>query len=178
MFTISEIKAEYKRLDELTGMNISSTIPVEISSRCKRTRGRYEWIMNNFTEEVRAEKIVIAKFVLMEGADTFYNTIRHEYAHAMSTRKYGKEGAGHSYLWKECCSIVGCSGERFAKATEQQMEAVKNHVEYKISCSGCGRVWTYRKKGRVVKAFMNGGTLTCPFCKGNNFSMKSNQKGN
>lgn len=49
MFTIGDIRKEYFSLDKKTGMNIASTIPIEITKRCTNRRGAYKSTVSNST---------------------------------------------------------------------------------------------------------------------------------
>ena len=173
MFTIEDIRKEYERLDNETGNNIAK-ISLEISNRCKTTRGKYCFFQNPIEDEPFKERIVISAFVLKESECDFLDTIRHEYAHAMSVRKYGvNAGNGHGYYWKKCCCIIGCKDETTREATEAQKAALQNRKQYVIYCS-CGRKFIYYRKSKIVSMIEKGNcaTLKCPVCGGHDFKLE------
>lgn len=176
MFGVGDIRREYMALDEKTGMDIAKTIPIEITKRCTERRGVYKYKIQKSTGIIKDEKIIISDFVMREERETFYNTIRHEYAHAMAVRIHRRLGLGHGKEWQECCKIVGCKPEATAQATEQQMAAINRRKKYIVTCNSCGHEWTYGKRNKIVKsAEMDDGTLTCPYCNGKSFSVRANQ---
>ena len=87
MFTITDIRNEYKRLDAITGQNIAS-IPIEISYNDSRKAGCYCSTVS--CGSVYGEKFIISDFSLNATEHNFYDTIRHEYAHALATRREGR----------------------------------------------------------------------------------------
>lgn len=167
MFTVYDIMKEYKRLDAQTGNNIAATIPVKISGRCVNRRGAYKYYLPVYSEKPTREEINISNFVLAENQDTFMNTIRHEYAHAMSVRKYGHMGIGHGAKWKDCCIIVGCEPKATCEATEAQKAVIEKRSQhgYIIKCD-CGYQYEYQKKGKIVKGLLSGAKYICPKCGG------------
>lgn len=131
MYSIETIKTEYQRLDAITGQDIAKTVPVEIVERELTTRGAYQFRLIKGID-VLTEKIVFNSFVMNEDADTFYNTIRHEYAHAFATRKHLRD-VDHGKEWQECAKIVGANPEAHANFTESQKKAISNMFEMLIA---------------------------------------------
>lgn len=131
MYSIETIKTEYQRLDAITGQDIAKTIPIEIVERELTTRGAYQFRLIEGID-VLTEKIVFNSFVMNEDAETFYNTIRHEYAHAFATRKYLRD-VDHGKEWQECAKIVGANPEAHANFTKSQKKAISNMLEMLIA---------------------------------------------
>ena len=74
MWTLEQVRAEYHRLDRLLGIDTSG-IPVRFSKRMTRQYGVCTFLKN------RPQEIRLADFLRQEDA-VFWDTARHEYAHA------------------------------------------------------------------------------------------------
>lgn len=101
------------------------------------------------------KKIVISDFMLQAKENEFFDTFRHEYAHAAATRQ-AKANVGHGGLWQVWAEIVGAKPEQYAEeiceAQKARIEARKqNGKEYHVACESCGHVWKYQRKGKIVK---------------------------
>lgn len=155
MRTITDIRNEYKRLDSEFGYNIANQYKLKVSKRLTKTRG---YCKIDFMR--RAKEIQIADFVMTEPDETFYNTIRHEYAHAMAYEKYGA-GVGHDARWKALAKMVGCNGEQYAKATKEQIDKMATRVNYIVECKHCGRQFKYMRMNNTIRmAYL--GDCRCP----------------
>ena len=155
MRTITDIRNEYKRLDSEFGYNIANQYRLKVSKRLTKTRG---YCKIDFKR--RAKEIQIADFVMTEPDETFYNTIRHEYAHAMAYEKYGA-GVGHDARWKALAKMVGCNGEQYAKATKEQIDKMATRVNYIVECKHCGRQFKYMRMNNTIRmAYL--GDCRCP----------------
>lgn len=167
MFTIADIRNEYKRLDAITGQNIAN-LPIKISKRCTKRRGAYSFRLM-YKQSVFDEKFIISDFVMAEDSDNFYNTIRHEYAHAVATR-VTLTNAGHDAVWKKYAVMVGAKptpySDRTPQQTERQMNAFKKNG-YIVTCENCGKQYMYSRKTKVINIIESNyqnATLTCPAC--------------
>lgn len=155
MRTITDIRNEYKRLDSEFGYNIANQYKLKVSKRLTKTRG---YCKIDFMRSVK--EIQIADFVMNEPDETFYNTIRHEYAHAMAYEKYGA-GVGHDARWKALAKMVGCNGEQYAKATKEQIDKMATRVNYIVECKHCGRKFKYMRMNNTIRmAYL--GDCRCP----------------
>ena len=155
MRTITDIRNEYKRLDSEFGYNIANQYRLKVSKRLTKTRG---YCKINFVRNTK--EIQIADFVMNEPDETFYNTIRHEYAHAMAYEKYGA-GVGHDARWKALAKMVGCNGERYSKVTKEQIDKIETRVNYIVECKHCGRKFKYMRMNNTIRmAYL--GDCRCP----------------
>ncbi|MCD7768647.1 MAG: hypothetical protein LUH36_00795, partial [Oscillospiraceae bacterium] len=75
--TLENIRREYDRLDKLCGVD-TSQIELRISSRMVKRFGSFRYPINGTVAPLR---ITISQAILGNDAQ-FYDTIRHEYAHA------------------------------------------------------------------------------------------------
>lgn len=172
MFSLYDIRKEYERLDKITGLHISKEVGLDVTSRCTRRRGVYKRISKNGV--LKHEEIVISNFVLAEPPESFFDTIRHEYAHAMDRRLNGPYNPSHGESWKRCCKVVGCAPSATVEASEAQME-YKKSKGYTVYCQTCGHKWYYQRLSKIPKAIMGGTKYGCPYCKNEKLSVKANQ---
>lgn len=183
MYTINDIIKEFKRLDMITGANIS-TYPVRISKRCVYKMGSFKFQHRTQQGEIITfnYSFTFADFILKENSAIFYDTVRHEYAHALTLYLYNDVKIGHGTLWVKCCKIVDCKPRAttiFAgEAQEQRIQKheMKKRKVYKVTCDTCGTEWRYKKKSNIVKCLLNErlGSFRCPHCgTRNNFSLST-----
>lgn len=171
MHTTDEIRAEFSRLDKLLSIDTSNveivfskrTVKRHGSCQCKRlSNGTYAPV-----------KIMIAEF-LRNGDDRhFWDTVRHEYAHAAAAILTGKN-CGHNNVWKAVCKKIGCSGRVYAESTAASRKRAQDAAKYAITCLGCGEVSLYMRKTELIKRLEAGQTpgVMCTVCKGRKFSLK------
>ncbi len=100
MHTVNEIKAEFLRLDKLLGIN-TSDIEIVFSKRTVKRHGSCQCVRNT-DGKWRPVKVMIADFLRSDDA-AFWETVRHEYAHAAATIVTGKN-CGHNAVWKNICA--------------------------------------------------------------------------
>lgn len=144
MHTLKEIRDEYNRLDKKCGVD-TSHIAIEFSDRMIRKLGYCRHIGSV------PVKIVIASFLRSE-EDEFWDTVRHEYAHAVVKLRYPNEHHGHDAIWKKVCIEIGCNPSRLAQsATESQKHAKDQKKKYIVSCPECKRQRTFFRASNVVK---------------------------
>lgn len=164
MRTITDIRNEYKRLDKISGFNIANKYRLSISKRMTRTRGECSV---NFKTNIK--QIKIADFVMNESDETFYNTIRHEYAHAWAYEKYGA-GVGHDSRWVALAKSIGCDGEQYCVATKEQRDKMESRVNYIIECEHCGKKFKYQRMNNTLRnAYL--GNCICPHCGTDHFAI-------
>ena len=97
MWTLSQVQAEYRRLDRLLGID-TGRVAVSFSKRMTRQYGVCTFVKN------KPQEIRLADFLRQED-QVFWDTARHEYAHAAvalltgngtGTTRRGKQSAGKS----------------------------------------------------------------------------------
>lgn len=89
MHTVEEIIREYKKLDQIVGVD-TSELEIAFSSRAVYQYGCCKYQQKK--RKVVPYKILIASF-LREEEEAFWNTVRHEYAHAGS-RSFDRKESG------------------------------------------------------------------------------------
>ena len=107
---IEYIRQEIKKLDIITGDNVSYSADIKMSDNNKFV-GR-----TVFTKSCYGYRLIKFQFnrILFAGGATekdIKNVIRHEYSHHIA-EKNNKAFCGHGVKWVEACKIVGCIPER------------------------------------------------------------------
>ena len=103
--TLEDIRREYDRLDALCGVD-TKPVALRVSTRAAKRLGSCKYVGS------KVESITISDFVLDAADEIFFDTIRHEYAHALVKLRRPREKHGHDALWKAACREVGCAPER------------------------------------------------------------------
>lgn len=174
MFTVTDILTEYKRLDAIYKKDIAITVKVSTTGRCVKRMGVYKFKRKGAS--IYNEQIVISDFMLEATPEEFYDTIRHEYAHAVATRQAG-QNVGHGEIWKCWAEKVGAKPEQYAteicEAQQARIEARhETQKEYQVICDCCNHTWKYHRKGKIVKRVESGKySIECPYCHGTQLSM-------
>ena len=158
MWTLAQVQAEYRRLDRLLGID-TSRVAVSFSRRMMRQYGVCTFVKN------RPQEIRLADFLRRED-QVFWDTARHEYAHAAAAILTGKRH-GHDEAWKAVCRKIGCPPERLAPScgaaveNRRRIESVRG--VYVVTCLGCGAESRYLRRGTVVQALEEKrGGIRCP----------------
>ena len=165
--SLEAIRAEYDRLDAITGVDTSG-VEIKFSSRSVRRYGYCKY--KNWTPVL----ITIAAF-LLDDEEQFWDTVRHEYAHALVKLRAPKEKHGHDKVWKAACIEIGCRPERLVPSTAESKARREANAKYIVECRDCLRRWTYLKRGRVVDGLLKGRRLTCP-CGSHELTLKEVKK--
>ena len=170
MHSIEEIKAEFLRLDKLLGID-TSDVKIEFSKRAVHRHG-----CCNFTRgadgKPKPTKVTIAEFLRNEEDGDFWDTVRHEYAHAAAAILTGKT-CGHNAIWKRVCKKVGCSGKVRAENTAASRQRAHDAAKYIVTCVGCGEESLYMRKTELIKRLEKGGPsgVICTICGGKKFKL-------
>ena len=168
--TLADIRSEYDRLDTLCGVD-TSAVALKVSTRASKRLGSCKYVGS------MVESVTISDFVMDAADDVFYDTIRHEYAHALVKLRRPREKHGHDALWKAACREVGCTPERcsdpslFPDVKARRAEA----YHYRLRCLGCGVTWDYKRMTKVLRLVERGASryCTCPHCKGHRFVVEN-----
>jgi predicted SprT family Zn-dependent metalloprotease len=168
-YTLDDVRKEYYRLDALCGVD-TSYLDLRISTRATSRYGYCHYTRKG--GRLIPDYISITDFIF-ECEDQFWNTVRHEYAHALVTIRTGR-AHHHDNVWKAACREIGCKPERLAKDEDAHAKSAKlkeEKLRYEVHCNSCGRVFKYMKAGPVVKALQAGSkTCTCP-CGSHDFEL-------
>lgn len=168
MHSVEEIRAEYDRLDRLCGVD-TSAIEIALSRRGARRLGSFRFPSKGSAAPLR---ITINGNLLTEEA-RFWDTVRHEYAHAVVYLRHPGQRHGHDAVWRAACREVGCSPNRLAQQTAEGLAALEGQAKYRVHCHICGRDSYYLRAGKVVKLLLRGKgrQLHCTFCGGSSFAL-------
>lgn len=150
-YTLEDIRREYDRLDALCGID-TSQIELHISSRMVKRLGHFRYPINGGSAPLR---ITISQAILGDEAQ-FYDTIRHEYAHAAVYLLHPNEQHGHDKVWQDMCRRVGCNPKSTTEMTQEQIDLRTRRARYKIVCQGCGQETYYLREGKIVSLLRSG----------------------
>jgi len=166
-FTLEDVRREYDRLDALCGVD-TSRIPLAVSTRAKKRLGSCKYVGGTVAG------VTISDFVLGAPEDVFYDTIRHEYAHALVKLRAPREKHGHDAVWKAACIEVGCAPARCCDASALPDLPPRREApyRYRLRCLVCGAHWDYKRMTKALCLVARGGSryCTCPRCRGHRFA--------
>ena len=175
---LENIHALYRELDRALKIDTSG-VRLALSTRMVRQYG-----VCCFRAEKPAE-IRLAAFLLDE-PEQLRQTALHEYAHAAAALLTGKRH-GHDALWKALCVRIGCRPERLSapcpaaeRRAQEYQSARAGAPRYLVTCTGCGAVSRYTRRGKVVQALEKHPETTgcvCKRCGGRRFILEV-QRGN
>ena len=164
--TLEEVRAEYGRLDRLIGVDTSG-IELRLSRRAVRQLGSFR------AGSGGAPPCITLSWLIFEDEEQFWDTIRHEYAHAAVWLLFPRERHGHDAVWREMCRRVGCSPKRLAPGQGTAAELRQERAKYLIRCECCGVESRYFRRGKAVELLLRGRgkRLRCNNCGGNRFTL-------
>ena len=161
--TLSDVRAEYDRLDALCGADTRG-IALTVSKRAVKRLGCFR--------PGPAPQISISAFVLEDDA-LFLDTIRHEYAHALVWLRHPREKHGHDAVWKSACREIGCAPRTTVAAGEAQQDLREEKAKWRLRCRSCGQETLYLREGKIVRLVRSGRSrrVTCLKCGGHRFDL-------
>ena len=163
MHSLEEVRTEYDRLDKLCGIDTSG-VELKISKRAVKQLGSFRCQRRGGKDGL----CITLSYLILEDDEQFWDTVRHEYAHAAVYLLHPGERHGHDKLWKDMCRRIGCSPERLAPEKGQAAEA-----KYIIRCESCGRESRYMRRSKAVDLLLRGRgrALRCTGCGGSSFKL-------
>ena len=165
MHTLQEVRAEYDRLDRLIGID-TRMIELKISRRAVRQLGSFRSPTRG-----RGPLRITLSALILDDDEQFWDTVRHEYAHAAVYLLYPGQKHGHDQAWRDMCRRVGCDPKRLAPEQGRAAELRQQKVKYIIRCQSCGAESRYIRRGRTVDLMLRGRgkRLRCRRCGQNQF---------
>ena len=160
MHTLEEVRREYDRLDRLVGVD-TSKIELKISKRAVRQLGSFR------SPSRGAGKLSITlSALILDDDEQFWDTVRHEYAHAAVYLLHPGEKHGHDRVWRDMCRLVGCSPKRLAPEKGRAAELRQAQARFIIRCRTCGAESRYIRRGKAVELMLRGRgrSLRCRKC--------------
>ncbi len=169
MHSLDEVRAEYARLDRLVGVDTSG-VELKISKRAVRQLGSFRAPTGR---RGKTPPCITLSALILDDDAQFWDTIRHEYAHAAVWLLHPREKHGHDRVWKDMCRRVGCSPRRLAPEKGRAAELRQERVRYVIRCRDCGAESRYMRRGKSVDLLLRGRgrSLRCRVCGGNRFTL-------
>ena len=144
MHSLEEVRAEYDRLDRLCGIDTSG-IELKISKRAVKQLGSFRSPRRGGKDGLR----ITLSYLILEDDEQFWDTVRHEYAHAAVYLLHPGERHGHDKVWKDMCAASGAvlSGSRrrrdrrrrAAARKQSTLSAAKAAAERAAICAGARR---------------------------------------
>ena len=111
------------------------------------------------------KEIRLSDFIFSEPEDLFYDTARHEYAHAVVKLRYPTERHVHDAVWKAVCLEVGCNPNRLTSTPAEVRSQREDKSKYVLTCKYCGVQWKFYRKTKLIKYLLAGGNkLACSRC--------------
>ena len=167
MHTLEEVRAEYDRLDRLVGINTQG-IELNVSKRAVRQLGSFRSPTRG-----RGPLRITLSALILDDDEQFWDTIRHEYAHAAVYLLHPGENHGHDSIWREMCRRVGCMPRGTAPPDPALERLRRQKARYLVRCGKCGAETYYLKAGKVVKTLESGyrRRLCCGRCGGNDLKL-------
>lgn len=174
MHTLQEVRAEYDRLDRLVGIDTRG-IELKISKRAVRQLGSFRSPKRG-TGPLR----ITLSYLILDDDEQFWDTVRHEYAHAAVYLLHPGENHGHDRVWRDMCRLVGCDPKRLAPEQGRAAELRKAQAKYIIRCKNCGAESRYVRRGKAVDLLLRGRgrMLRCRKCGQNSFVLLVRQERN
>lgn len=168
MHTKEDIRREFRRLDAITGADTEG-IEIEISGRMVKRLGCFRYPR---TRDGKPPQIAISALLLTE-EERFWDTVRHEYAHAVVWLRHPGETHGHDAVWKAVCREVRCTPKSTAAPTPEQTAHRESRAKYQVHCEICGRESFYLRRGKVIDLLLQGrgNRVRCTQCGGNRFKL-------
>lgn len=155
MHTIQEIRAEYDRLDELLGVDTKG-IQLVLSPRSVKRLGSFRSPAENVPPLFAKPLQISISVAAMEDDVLFWDTIRHEYAHAVVYLTHPGERHGHDEVWKAVCRRIECTPKSTTAASDEQRQEWVATAKYRVHCESCGADSYYHRAGKIVQLLMYG----------------------
>lgn len=181
MYTAQDIRDECCRLDKLCGVN---TQEIEIKLNNAKSK------LGSFSLQPAPSKYALIRALspaphmvitisrqVMSDENLFYDTVRHEYAHALVYLRKPNERHAHDAVWKAACREVGCTPRATVK-NKAYSEQRRASAKYTVSCRGCGAESYYQKAGKTVSLLLTEPAtkkIICRRCGGRSFELHVNK---
>ena len=168
MHSVEEIRTEYDRLDRLLGVDTSGA-EIVISTRSVRRLGSCRYPSADGTKPMR---IMISAAILDDDAQ-FWDTVRHEYAHAAVYLLRPGERHAHDAVWRGVCRKIGCTPKSSAPSGEEAERLRRERAKYLVQCRACGAETYYLREGKIIKLLKRGyrKRVHCSRCGSNDLAL-------
>lgn len=167
MHGTEEIRAEYDRLDRLLGIDTSGA-EIVLSGRSVKRLGSCRYP----TPDGKPMRIMVSSAILNDDA-LFWDTVRHEYAHAAVYLLHPGERHAHDAVWREICRRIGCTPKSTAPSGGEAEHLRRERAKYLVRCRACGAETYYLRAGKIIK-LMEGGhrkRVHCSRCGSNDLAL-------
>lgn len=155
MHTIREIRTEYDRLDRLLSVD-TSEVEIVVSPRRGKRLGSFRSPGGDVPPLFAKPLRISISAAAMEDDALFWDTIRHEYAHAVVYLTRPGERHGHDEVWKAVCRKIGCTPKGTVAANDELKQEWAASAKYRVHCERCGADTYYHRAGKIVELLMYG----------------------
>jgi len=161
--TIADIRSEYDRLDTICGVD-TRQITLDISTRAIKRLGCFR---------PGPQPLILISDIVLEDDTLFWDTIRHEYAHALVWLHDPRGRHGHDAAWKSACKLVGCTPRATVSTQVIPQESRASKANWRLICLGCGQETLYLREGKIVRLIRSGQSrnVTCTRCGSHRFEL-------
>lgn len=159
MFTLEDVRKEYRRLDKILNVNTEN---IEIKTISGFSRGGWCKCRNK-----KPVAIGINRLAFECSEPDFYDVIRHEYAHAVDVLLHQK--SDHGTNWQRICRQIGCNPTRTIDENSELNQKLKqlrgkSDSRYQVICPHCGYTYTYQRMCATLRYYNEGEPLKCGNC--------------
>ena len=155
MHTIQEIRTEYDRLDRLLGVD-TSEVEIAVSPHRGKRLGSFRAPGEGVPPLLAKPLRISISAAVMEEEEVFWDTVRHEYAHAVVHLTHPGERHGHDAVWKAVCRRIGCTPKSTTEVSDEQKQVWADTAKYRVHCERCGTDSYYHRAGKIVQILLRG----------------------
>lgn len=171
-YSLKDIRSEYDRLDRVCSVD-TTQIEIKLNNANKRLGSFcvHQIPKTKLFERNKFSLVITISRKVMDDDDLFYDTIRHEYAHAVAYLRYPGARHGHDAVWKQICHEVGCNPKATVRNDEINRQR-ENDAKYVVTCRTCGVHTYYLRAGKVVEQLKQNpetSLIVCRKCGGKSF---------
>ena len=141
MWTLEQVRQEYRRLDAMLGIDTSG-VGLEFSKRMTRQYGVCTFYKN------KPQTIRLAEFLRSE-EQAFWDTARHEYAHAAAALLTGRRH-GHDEVWRAVCRRMDEKIDRIASQAGEGLSPEDRETMYRALTLLCGNLERLCREERAL----------------------------
>lgn len=131
-----------------------------------RSYNTHDWCMTH--RDNHNATIAISKYRIADGEEAVTETILHELCHAIAPHC-----EKHGSTWQRIADKVGkLYNVKITRCNPHTVKVKEMASKYKVKCDGCGHVWYYRRRTKLIKAIEedHGKGYRCS-CGHNHFSL-------
>ena len=160
MCNLKDVREILKQLDEVTGLNGADLVLKQTNS--KKTLGSFVHQarrVNGQVVERTPLRFEFSKLILNCNKQTLLEIVKHEYAHYMALVVYN-DNCQHDWRFVEQCNKIGATASEPTFSNNEIEEQTLKMSKYLVQCQGCGHIFTYQRKCKMLTLCQEG-MATC-----------------